>query len=691
MSHWKLLLVVPRFISKTGQYYDFPLGLAYISSALKQSGHEVHCLNLNHISDSPHEAIRQAVGKTSPDAICTGGISVHYQTIKAILQLARSIKPSMVQIVGGGVLSSLPEEVVCGLGADVGVIGEGEITVVELADTMSSNGDISFVNGIIFKDGDTTITTPSRKPIMDLDSIAPPDYAGLGLDFYLSVQKPLDIYWLNSLNEPRMIPVITTRSCPYNCTFCYHPIGQTYRERTLDSFFEELNVLVGVYKINCLGIYDELFSHNPERLLEFCARIKPMGVKWMAQLRVDMANKDTLEALRDSGCVSISYGLESMSDVVLKSMRKRTTAAQIKNALRETYNNRIDVQGNFIIGDKAETPETVAETVGWWKQNLHYGINFNMLWAYPGAPLWLDCVKRGLIPDQLAYLEQGCSLESGRYRPVNSTNMSDEAYWKLYGDVDFLHWTLGFPGKLISTEVQPNVDPVRGRLFRVVLQCPHCHRHVVYHDVTEEVMDATRVRISCKECLRRFDWTASITDSRKDIERGFQISEELKRNDRAAEAFGLQHELLNNMPWHHGALSSMLSHYRSIDNRSEMYRLARNALRNKPMDFRLAMEFANVLADMDEHEEAAVYLRQAVILYGTWQAQSTPDDPMKRRRTSPLLKYFSSFSMKFFQRTYSWKWRLEAKLKMTLKKVLPKSMLPVARRWRETLRKIRRG
>lgn len=148
------------------------------------------------------------------------------------------------------------------------------------------------------------------------------------------------------------------------------------------------------------------------------------------------------------------------------------------------------MQGNFIIGDKAETPQTVAETVGWWKQNLHYGINLNMLWVYLGAPLWLDCVKRGLIPDQLAYLEQGCSLESGRYRPVNSTNMSDETFGKLYGDVDFWHWTLGFPGKLISTEIQPDIDPVRGRLFRIVLQCPHCNRHVVYCDVIAEVMDA---------------------------------------------------------------------------------------------------------------------------------------------------------------------------------------------------------
>lgn len=76
-------------------------------------------------------------------------------------------------------------------------------------------------------------------------------------------------------------------------------------------------------------IYDELFAHNLERLFELCAIIKTRGVKWMAQLRVDMANKDMLEALRDSGCVSISYGLESMTGVVSKSMRKLTTTAQI--------------------------------------------------------------------------------------------------------------------------------------------------------------------------------------------------------------------------------------------------------------------------------------------------------------------------------------------------------------------------
>jgi radical SAM superfamily enzyme YgiQ (UPF0313 family) len=351
----KILIVAPRYIKAPGEFYQFPLGLGYISAVLKKHGHDVFCLNSNK-SDVPiSQLVHQAVRSFSPDICATGAISPFLRQVKQIFKAARAAKPEIFNVVGGGVFSSDPEAALRLIDVDAGVIGEGEETIIELCQALKEHGDLSQVRGIAFSHKGVVQRTANRPPIEALGSIPWPDYDGFGFGDTIINQLPNDAYFLHATNAPRSIDMISGRSCPYYCTFCFHPAGKGYRERPLDDFFAELEFRVRTYNINTLSLVDELFSLKKARLFEFCERIKPFNVHWTIQLHVNSVDDAILVRLKDAGCTYISYGIESMSQPVLNSMKKRSTTTQIDKVIRWTYDRKLGIQGNIIFGDTADT------------------------------------------------------------------------------------------------------------------------------------------------------------------------------------------------------------------------------------------------------------------------------------------------------------------------------------------------
>ena len=409
----RILLVVPKFVSY-GRHYDFPLGLAYVSASLKKAGFDVFCLNLNHYRDSSESMVARIVKLLRPNILGTGGLSVHYRIIKQIIDSAGSIIPNLKVMVGGGLISSEPILMLKALNADFGVIGEGENTVVNLIKAIDKNQNLSTVNGIVYKtiiQGKAEIIrTPEALLIKDINNLPWPDYEGLGINFYLDSQRVTDFYFNTGNRYPRVFEMIASRSCPYDCSFCFHPLGKIYRERFLDNFFEELNYVVSKYDVNTLMILDELFAANNKRLTEFCDRIKRYNMRWLVQLRVDSVNEQILELMRDSGCASISYGIESMSEKVLLGMKKKVKPEIIEKALELTYKNKINIQGNLIFGDTTETASTVKESLNWWLKNRKYHINITMIQHYPGTKIYYDAIRKGIITDTLTFIKNGCPI-----------------------------------------------------------------------------------------------------------------------------------------------------------------------------------------------------------------------------------------------------------------------------------------
>lgn len=422
-----VLLAVPRYLSTDECGYIMPLGILYVSSCLKQANvANVYTVNLNHVSGDCFDILQQHIEENDIDIIGTGGISGQFQEVLPVFEMAKEIKPSITTIVGGGMITSDAENAMKALEiADYGVIGEGEQTVPELIGALHDDRPVETIPGLIYLKGGSYYRTPPRTEMKDLDAIPIPDYLNFDYDKYLETYGEVE-------NSTRYTPVaiIGGRSCKYSCTFCFHPTGSKYRQRSLDSIFSEIDFLTAHFKINYIALREELFASDNDRVLEFCRRIKNYDLTWSIQLRVDCVNQIVVDALKESNCRFIFLGIESADNRILKSMRKQITIEQVEDALDKTIKAGLNTRSTIIIGDENETSESAYRTIDWWSKNKRYSsISLDMIIAFPGSTLYKRACKNNKIPDPVQFLKDGCPI-------INlSINMNDNEFRKLVDDV----------------------------------------------------------------------------------------------------------------------------------------------------------------------------------------------------------------------------------------------------------------
>ncbi len=422
----EVLLVVPRynFTKKKDYRYIFTIGLGYIAAVIKNAGHNLDGLNLNHFDGAPEGLISTALYKKKYDVVCLAHEGFAHEVIKKIIGQCKLHQTSPRVIIGGTLVTSESQLMFESLEPDFAVIGEGELTIVELLGVLEKKEDPNGIKGIIYRNNaGETIITPRREVINDLDSLPFPDFDSLGFPEYLdnqdSTATPFSLF-----DYPRPYPILCSRGCPFQCTFCYHSLGRKYRNRSIENIVQELKQAIKKYKINIIFFYDDLFAVNKERLYALCKEIKeilkeiPWDCKWFCQLSVQKVDDEMLKVLKDAGCVSISYGFESYNQGVLKSMNKPITPQQIDTAVKLTKKYGFVINAGFIFGDRAETKETARETLEYWKNNCDGQIQLNFIQPTPGSEIYEYCIKKGIIKDRLDFIKN-------RIHHTNWFNMTD--------------------------------------------------------------------------------------------------------------------------------------------------------------------------------------------------------------------------------------------------------------------------
>ena len=491
----KLLLVIPPYhLQKRKDYnYSFPIGIAYVNAALRNAGFDIEGLNMNHVdAEDRYAYLADYIVEKKIDCILSGGLCAEWRAIKNIFDTAKKVHPGIITVCGGGMITSEPIPCAELLQVDYAVVGQGEITDVELIQTLIDQGDVHDVKGIVYRTetGEYQMTPP-REEIDDLDSIPFPNFDGLDFD------KKLDEEQRDVVYRSRGMKMILGRSCPFNCKFCFHPSGTKYRQRSLDNFFAELDRNVEKYKPKHIYIDDELFSARPGQILEFCERIKPYKLTWNVQMRVDLApSVELLKVMRESGCVKLVFGLESYSAKVLKNMRKHITPEQIDQALRNAYDAGIAATGGFILGDEVEDDSTIYETLRFWFDHPEYYIDLNMIETYPGSGYYKDLVKAGKIPDRRAFLER----DDWR---INLTQMPDETYLKYLVLTRLLNFYYHPQSKLGTIEQVYQNDKNE---WVLETRCPYCGARNVYCNVRPSMLRQSYFRMDCPECNRYADF-----------------------------------------------------------------------------------------------------------------------------------------------------------------------------------------
>lgn len=432
MMPLNVLYLIPRY--KTygmNGHYVMPMGILYVSAYTKRSGVcRVYTLNLNHVEGNEYEILQNFILRNEINVLGVGGLSGEYEDLARMVSFARKIKPEVFIIVGGGIVTADPVATFAAFEeADCGIIGEGEETIVELITALTKHRPLREVNGLIYRDDNGLHLTAPRKEIMNLDDLPFPDYEGFDYADYLEQNPDLS----DEGKRYSQVSVIGGRSCKYNCTFCFHPSGTKYRQRSLDSIFAEIDYLVKHYPISYIALREELFATDNKRVAEFCERIEKYDVDWSIQLRIDSINQELIDILKDTRCRYVFVGVESVDDKVLRSMRKEITRKQIEHALDMLHQSGLNSRSGVIFGDEAETYETAQNTLQWFRDKRnHYRLFVDMIISFPGSTLYRHACKKGIIPDPVQFLKDGCPI-------VNVSAMNDEKFRLLVSQIETIN------------------------------------------------------------------------------------------------------------------------------------------------------------------------------------------------------------------------------------------------------------
>lgn len=389
-----------------------PLGLCSISAYLKLYG-DVRDIVL--LDSNRQDIYRDFVPK---DVV---GISAVSQTLKEAIRFARFVKqqyPGIAIVLGGVHISTCQELPDC---FDLGVIGEGEETMLELMrlDSLTAENICRIAGVCYLKDG-VTVTTKPRALIQPLDKIPLPDRSIADMDFYLQDRQIIPYY------TGRSLTIMTSRGCPYKCIFCSTKTHwQTFRGFSSARVVEEIELLVNEYRAEIIHIFDDLFVADRKRFHEIQKAVVERNLhkkaRFMCLARADMLDEQTMGLLKAMNVVVIGVGMESGCDKTLRYLKNSPSASVADNRRAIELSNKfgIPVMGSFMIGNPGETEEELLQTLDFIKgyRNSPFLAPLSYIaTAFPGTEFWTFAVGHDLpvfnfdsivmdIPDSINGLE----------------------------------------------------------------------------------------------------------------------------------------------------------------------------------------------------------------------------------------------------------------------------------------------
>lgn len=376
----------------------FPQGLAYLASAARNAGHEVSVYQQD-IYHWPDEHLTYFLDNNEFDVVEVSVIGGYYQYRK-LIKLSTAINASKNRhkfkyTIGGHGPASDPEFFLRKTHADVVGIGEGEITFVEMLEAFQGKRELASVDGIAYFNLENEyIRTKPRELITNIDEIAWPAYDLFDMTYYTLLRLP------NISPNERCIPMLSGRGCIFKCNFCYR-LDKGFRPRGAKSIIEEIEFLKETYNVKYIAFSDELLMSSRERTLELCQAFidANLNIKWDCNGRLNFADIDVLQKMKEAGCVFINYGIESLDDETLKIMHKGLTKKMIIKGVENTLKVGISPGLNLIYGNINEPLSAIEDAVDFLlKYDDHAQLRtIRPVTPYPGTELFDYAIEKGLI------------------------------------------------------------------------------------------------------------------------------------------------------------------------------------------------------------------------------------------------------------------------------------------------------
>jgi anaerobic magnesium-protoporphyrin IX monomethyl ester cyclase len=362
-------------------HYQTPLiGLAYMASFLEENGFQVtviDCPPLNHSL----EDLSKEIARIRPDIVGITSVTVTFSSAAQAACAIKKAHENALIVLGGPHVSVLGDQVLTEHpDVDVIIRGEGEQTLLELTRFVSESKleDIEKIAGITFRKNGKIVHTVDRPFIQNIDELPFPNYS----------QFPLDRY---RLYGKLILPVISSRGCPFQCSFCLAPrmAGRGCRARSPKNVVDEIEHIKKTYKPDAFTFHDETFTYDKNRVVKICQEIKQrkIGLPWDCSTRVDQISRELLVEMRSANCQLVSFGVESGSQEILNAMDKKTTVEQNAQAIKWAKSVGLLVTVSMIVGYPGETEETLRQTVEFLKKTKPDDVHLSLATPYPGIKL----------------------------------------------------------------------------------------------------------------------------------------------------------------------------------------------------------------------------------------------------------------------------------------------------------------
>lgn len=378
-----------RIIKQRGdKYFQYPLFLGYAAAQLKEAGHEVFYI------DSVIQEIDQMetcveINRIKPDVIfmetTTPSIESDYRSINHM-----KLQTGAIMIAAGPHVSYFPSKSLeeCN-GLDIVIKREFD---TKIATVLANLNDLSVVKGITYRNNKKIMDTGEGELFDNLDALPFPDRDIVPYNWYLEA-------WYS---KRPFINIMTSRGCPYQCTFCLWPnamYGHKQRTRSINNVIDELKYVIDRYGVKEVNIDDDTFTINKNRVIEFCHKLRDNNIRliWTCNGRVDNVDEEMLKEMKASGCKLIRYGIESGSSEVLKKIKKGITIGQVERAITLTKKNGIQTLGGFMFGFPWDSKESIEATIELAKRISPDMVQFSIPMAYPGTQLYEEAKERGFI------------------------------------------------------------------------------------------------------------------------------------------------------------------------------------------------------------------------------------------------------------------------------------------------------
>lgn len=402
-----------------------PFGLGYLAEAVRRRGHEAVVVDA--LRDGlGEEALVSRLAGMNPDLVGVLLFTKDLRIVRSLLRSVRAALPAAKTCVGGPHPSAVPGETMefFGEALDFAFAGEAETGLPLLLETLAverggrgGGGTFDHIPGLAWRDGDEVKANP---PIFeeDLDSLE------VAWDLIPPGEYPRAPHGAYFRQFP-VAPIITSRGCPFQCTFCAAECvsGRKIRRRSAENVVEEIAFLRKRFGVREIHIEDDNFTVSKPYVLSFCEELRRRapGVTWACPngVRIDTLDREMLEAMKASGLYFLSLGIESGSDRVLRSVKKSLTVARIEEKVGMIHEAGIGMSGFFMLGMPGETREEMEETIRFSLRLPLSRASFANFQPFPGCEAFDRLRKSGEIAVDWETFSP--TLQSTTYHPRGIT------------------------------------------------------------------------------------------------------------------------------------------------------------------------------------------------------------------------------------------------------------------------------